>query len=141
MTLQEAAIHLNRSPHTLRRHIKEGKLKANLINNRRYDVSNESIQRYIDEYGMGNQTPVDNVQIDKLINQISKLNEQLIKLQDELIAERQRSDSIIVQLTNQLSQQTRLLEYHQIPWWKRWFRADKRVEYSPTSSTSAMSQR
>ena len=138
MTLQEAATYLHRSPHTLRRHIKEGKLKANLINNK-YDISREAIQCYVTEHGAGEQIPADNMQIDNLVNQISKLNEQLIKLQDELINERQRSDTIIVQLTNQLSQQTRLLEYHKAPWWRRWFGTGKRVEYSPTSPTSPTS--
>ena len=139
MTLQEAATYLNRSPHTLRRHIKEGKLQANLINNRKYDISEEAIQSYVDEHGAGDKIPADNVQVDKLINQINKLNEQLIKMQEELINERQRSDTIIVQLTNQLSQQTRLLEYHKAPWWKRWFGTGKRVEYLPTSPTSPTS--
>lgn len=35
---------------------------------------------------------------------------------------RQRQDVIILQLTRQLDEQTKLLEYHQVPWWKRWFK-------------------
>ncbi|MFQ6042565.1 MAG: hypothetical protein ACE5PV_17050, partial [Candidatus Poribacteria bacterium] len=35
---------------------------------------------------------------------------------------RQRQDTIILHLTRQMEEQTKLLEYHQAPWWKRWFR-------------------
>ena len=35
---------------------------------------------------------------------------------------RQRQDTIILQLTRQLEEQTKLLEYHRAPWWKRWYK-------------------
>jgi len=53
------------------------------------------------------------------------LKEQLEKANQELSETRKRQDTIILQLTRQLENQQNLLEYHQTPFWKRWFRKHK----------------
>ena len=53
------------------------------------------------------------------------LKEQLEKANQELSETRKRQDTIILQLTRQLENQQNLLEYHQTPFWKRWFRKQK----------------
>lgn len=53
--------------------------------------------------------------------QIEEKDKQIASLQGELSESRQRSDTIILQLTRQLEQSQRLLEFHEEPWYKRWF--------------------
>ena len=55
--------------------------------------------------------------------QIENLQNQITTIEDA----RQRSDTIILQLTRQLEQSQRLLEYHQEPWYRKLFRK-KRTE-------------
>lgn len=54
--------------------------------------------------------------------QLEEKDKQIAKLQDELSEASQRHDTIVLQLTRQLEQSQRLLEYHQDPWYRRWFR-------------------
>lgn len=141
MTLQEVATKLNKSPHTIRKHIKDGKLRGQLINNK-YEISEEALIQYSRDNGAGEMPNFDSTDINKLssgvdiLTSINKLTSQIDKLQDELIEERkrvdeerkradeakERSDTLIAQLVAQSTQQARLLEYHQMPFWRRWFR-------------------
>ncbi len=54
--------------------------------------------------------------------EIAELKQEL-RRKDELLEDnRQRQDTIILQLTRQVEQSQRLLEYHQEPWYRRWFK-------------------
>ena len=61
-------------------------------------------------------------QLSEKDGQIKRLQDQVEQLQEELSQVRSRSDTIILQLTRQLEQSQGLLEYHQGPWYRRWFR-------------------
>ena len=54
--------------------------------------------------------------------QISKLQQQMEEMRQDLSEASNRHDTIVLQLTRQLEQSQRLLEYHQDPWYRRWFR-------------------
>ena len=65
----------------------------------------------------------------ELRNQLNKKDEQLDNLQKQLAEKdtaveesRQRTDTIIMQLTRQLEQSQKILTAHQEPWYRRWFR-------------------
>lgn len=60
--------------------------------------------------------------ISVLKTQLQEKDEQIKKLQEQLSDTSQRHDTIVMQLTRQLEQSQRLLEYHQEPWYRRWFR-------------------
>lgn len=60
--------------------------------------------------------------VNYLKDQIEKKDRLLEELRAELDDGRRRSDTIILQLTRQLEQNQRLLEYNRVPWWKRLFR-------------------
>jgi len=57
-------------------------------------------------------------QIEKKDQELGAKNEQIANLQNAA----QQQNAIIMQLSRQLEQSQRLLEYHQLPWWRRWFR-------------------
>jgi len=52
---------------------------------------------------------------------------ELQKANEELSETKKRQDTIILQLTRQMENQQRLLEYHQSPFWRRWFRKRNRA--------------
>lgn len=67
--------------------------------------------------------------ISELRNQLSKKDEQIDNLQKQLAEKdtnvedsRQRTDTIIMQLTRQLEQSQKMLSAHQEPWYRKWFR-------------------
>lgn len=63
-------------------------------------------------------------------NEIVELKQEL-RRKDELLEDnRQRQDTIILQLTRQLEQSQRLLEFHQEPWYRRWFGRYRKEEMS-----------
>ena len=71
--------------------------------------------------------------ISELRNQLSKKDEQIDNLQKQLAEKdttvedsRQRTDTIIMQLTRQLEQSQMMLSAHQEPWYRKWFRKSKR---------------
>ena len=137
MTLKDVAKRLNRSEHTIRRYIQQGRLEAQLVDGK-YDISEEALREYINAY-----TDIDIIHSDEetmhLKSQLEQMTTQMLKLQDELIETqrradeaKQRSDTIIAQLTMQLNQlnerldkHMKLLEYHSLPWWRRMFNVKK----------------
>jgi len=149
MTLQQVAKHLGKSEHTIRRYVQQGKIEATLIEGK-YDITEEALYQYLDDYpdarvGYPNeQLAKKEKEIEELRSQLIKLQDEMIKLQNEMIEERrredearQRSDMIIAHLTRQLEQQNRLLEYHQEPWWRRWFQKGKQRQATLDFSTNA----
>jgi len=55
-----------------------------------------------------------------LQGEVEYLRTQLSQSLASIDEHRQRSDTIIAQLTTQSADQTKLLEYHQRPFWRRW---------------------
>jgi len=114
MTVQEACQRLGKSESTIRRWIRAGKLKATIVDGA-YDIPEVVVNALSDD-----KQPVG---IDQgIIERLRQENEYLKERIRELEGSRERSDTIILQLTRQLEQSQRLLEYHQAPWWRRIFR-------------------
>jgi hypothetical protein len=124
-TLAEAVGVLGVSDRTIRRRIEKGELETKLEGNSRYV--------YIDTIDTLSSAAPDSVSGTALMGQIKSenehLREQVTELQLQLKEERlraddarERQDTLMLQLTRQLEQSQRLLEYSGSPWYRRWFR-------------------
>jgi len=123
-TLSEASATLNISLSTLRRHIDKGKYKTKTEQGRRLVKLTETHYEahYEAHYGVHNETQmkstethneahVDTSELRKQLNsEIQFLREQNTKLTDEISEARTRSDTIIMQLTQQLERTQMQLE-------------------------------
>lgn len=103
------------SERTIRRRIKDGKIQTRMQSGRcevfvTSDMARHTA-RHMARHANDNETP------DALISQLQSENEYL---RAELKSARERSDTIILHLTQQIEQQQRLLEYKKVPWWRRW---------------------
>ena len=75
------------------------------------------------------------VQLQEKDSQIGKLQDQLEQMRNDMAGMRkeaseasERHDTIVLQLARQIEQSQRLLEYHEEPFYRRWFRKRKRPE-------------
>ena len=115
------------SESTLRRRIEQGKIESKLENGRRLVL--------IESDGQMTFTAADAALVEQLQSEVEYIrqdlgrrNEQIAQLEDS----RQRQDTIILQLTRQLEQSQRLLEYNREPFWRRWLlRRRKVTEFEP----------
>jgi len=117
MTIQEACQRLGKSETTVRRWIKQGKLASKMVDGV-YDIPEMAVNDYLNDQSMTRQVEGAD---QPMIDQLKAENEYLKELIQELEDARQRSDTIVLQLTRQLEQSQRLLEYHRDPWYRRWF--------------------
>ncbi len=127
VSMKQACDILDISISTLRRRIDNGEIESRLEGNRRsilihHDTSSDTSTKQ-------EATQTDTSFMEQLKYQIESLQKQLdtregevAKLQEELSQSRERSDTIILQLTRQMEQSQRLLEYNQEPWYRRMFR-------------------
>ena len=119
-TLSEASATLNISLSTLRRHINKGKHKTKTEQGRRLvkltethsephnELHNETQMKFTETH---NEAHVDTSELHKQLNsEIQFLREQNTKLTDEISEARTRSDTIIMQLTQQLERTQMQLE-------------------------------
>ena len=119
-TLSEASATLNISLSTLRRHIDKGKYKTKTEQGRRLvkltethseshnELHNETQMKFTETH---NEAHVDTSELHKQLNsEIQFLREQNTKLTDEISKARTRSDTIIMQLTQQLERTQMQLE-------------------------------
>ena len=111
-TLSEASATLNISLSTLRRHIDKGKYKTKTEQGRRLvkltGFHNETQMKSTETH---NEAHVDTFELHKQLNsEIQFLREQNTKLTDEISEARTRSDTIIMQLTQQLERTQMQLE-------------------------------
>ena len=119
-TLSEASATLNISLSTLRRHIDKGKYKTKTEQGRRLvkltethyeshnELHNETQMKFTETH---NGAHVDTSELHKQLNsEIQFLREQNTKLTDEISEARTRSDTIIMQLTQQLERTQLQLE-------------------------------
>lgn len=118
MTIQETCQRLGKSESTVRRWIRSGKLtatKANGIN----QIPDEEVEAL--SYNMADDRSMTG-EVTGQDELIAELRSEVEYLRQELKDTKERSDTIILNLTRQLEQSQRLLEYKQAPWWRRWFR-------------------
>ena len=114
MIVKEASQALGITERTLRRRISVGSVESKLEEGRRL------VRVIPDEFGseVGSEVGSEG----ELVLQLRAENEYLKRQIQELQDARQRSDTIALQLTRQVEQSQRLLEYHAEPWYRRWFR-------------------
>ena len=120
LTMTDACQTLGISERTLRRRIEQGKIESKLEDGRRLILA--------DSDGQMADTLVDKRLLEQLRSENEYLRDQVTSLQNELNISRERSDTILLQLTRQLEQSQRLLEYHREPFWRRWLRRRKSIE-------------
>ncbi len=131
VSMKQACDILDISISTLRRRIDNGEIESKLEGKRRtilihHDTSSDTSTKQ-------EATQTDTSFTEQLKHQIESLQKQLdtregeaAKLQEELSQSRERSDTIILQLTRQMEQSQRLLEYNQEPWYRRMFRKGRK---------------
>lgn len=145
LTTTEAAESLGISQRHTRELARLGKLKARRDGNKW--LIHKSLSQAVSEVPMGIQSEAGESlrrledQMGYLKDQVEKKDKQIEDLQDRLgeanktLADAtERHDTIVMQLTRQLEQSQRLLEYNQAPWWRRWFRRERREEKGASSS-------
>jgi len=119
ITVSEAARRCRRSDRRIREWIAEGKIEAKK-QGKKWIISAEDLQRFSEVYTV--RPPHEKDDRDRLIEQLQKENE---FLKQELSEASRRSDTIILQLTQQLQSQQKSLEdmrqKQRKPFWKRWF--------------------
>ncbi|MFC1719157.1 hypothetical protein ACFL6S_36230 [Candidatus Poribacteria bacterium] len=132
VSMKQACDTLEISISTLRRRIENRNLESKLEGNRRlvlihHDTSSDTSTKQ-------EATQTDTSFVEQLKYQIESLQKQLdtregevANLQEELSQSRERSDTIILQLTRQMEQSQRLLEYHEEPWYRRMFRKKQKT--------------
>lgn len=111
MTLKEACQRTGKSESTLRRWIKEGKLKAMLVDNGKYDINPADIEKFAKPAQKAKKTePATNTnlidqmttQIDRQVEEIAFLRDELSKQRDEQSEQSKRHDTIVLHMTQQL---------------------------------------
>jgi hypothetical protein len=136
LTVAEARHVLGIAERTLRRRIQKGDIPSKLEDGRRLVLVE------VAESDMPDDMPVAQVDMPgtaALLEHVQRENEllrQQLQEKDRSLEEAhkaateasQRHDTIVLQLTRQLESQQRLLEYHQDPWYRRWFRKKQEVK-------------
>ena len=127
VTVSEASVILGMSERSVRRHIAEGKLEARLDGKKRL----VKVEAEDDRLGILGMTMSDKDALIKwLTNELEEKNKQIDRLQDEIKGNRERSDTIIMKLADELEAQRSILDDHQHkqkrdePFWRRLGRRD-----------------
>ena len=113
---------LDISESTLRRRIDQGKIESKIENGKRLVLIDIDSQTTIRE--------PDIVLVEQLKSEIEYLRQELERKNEQITAfdeGRQRQDTIMLQLTRQIEQSQRMLEYHQTSLWQRIFKRKKSV--------------
>ena len=108
------------SESTLRRRIEQSKIETKTENGRRLVLIDIDSQMTIRE--------PDIVLLEQLKSEIEYLRQELERKNEQITAfdeGRQRQDTIMLQLTRQIEQSQRMLEYHQTSLWQRIFKRKK----------------
>jgi len=139
MTIKEVAEHIGKHNDTIRRAIQSGKLEATKVN-RVWDISDEALSAYMQAQGistdaLGNaegyaQPYAEDMQSimqqlrsenERQREQIADLQEQLREAREELREARQAAEEASHRHDTVMLQMTRLLEYEQLPFWRKLF--------------------
>ena len=118
-TIQEYIGKTGISQATIYRHLKTGKLKSEKVDGTIYIILNDDNKENLFENGLLEQLRTEN---EYLRQQLGQAMETIQHMQEDSEAAKNRSDTIILQLTKEMENQQKLLEYHQEPLWKRLFR-------------------
>ena len=113
---------LDISESTLRRRIDQGKIESKIENGKRLVLIDIDSQTTIREPNI--------VLVEQLKSEIEYLRQELERKNEQITAfdeGRQRQDTIMLQLTRQVEQSQRMLEYHQTSLWQRIFKRKKSV--------------
>ena len=122
MDIKEAAKRLNKSEPTIRRMIKDGRLKATMVNGR-WNISDSDLIDLTNDQSLDQIVIIDQMrrEIDHLRDQIDQKDRQIDQLQQLLM----------VSQTN-LATHQKLLGYYQEPFWKRWFGKKRKMGTAST---------
>jgi len=119
---------LDISESTLRRRIDQGKIKSKVEDGRRLVL--------IEYDGQMTTKEPDKALVDQLKGEIEYLRQELDKRNEQITVleeGRQRQDTIMLQLTRQIEQSQRMLEYHQTSIWQRMFKRRKSLTDQKTN--------
>ncbi len=107
VTVSEASVMLDMSERSIRRYVSDGKLDSKLEGKRRLI----KVEIDDDNSAISGMTMSDkNALIRWLRNELEEKNRQIQRLQDEIRQNRERSDAIIMKLTDELKAQRSTLE-------------------------------
>ena len=110
VTVSEASVMLGMSERTIRRHIANGIIDAKIEHGRRYVAVNSDTDKD-DNIVINDMTETDkNDIVDFLKIELAERNKSIEQLQTELKSVRERSDTIIMKLTQELEAQRRLFQ-------------------------------
>ena len=123
MTLKEACQQTGKSESTLRRWIRDGKLKAKLLDNGKYDIDGTDIEKLVkptktaktNEPAPTLKTDTPTNLIDQMTKQIDSQNGEIAFLRNELSEQSKRHDTLLLQMTQQLDRAHLQLEDKQNP--------------------------
>ena len=139
MTIQEACQRLGKSESTVRRWISTKKLDATKIDGL-WDIPDAAINDYLNDQSPAgsdqandqsdDQSPVGDDQAgdQRILKRLEDENTYLKERIAEMEAARERSDTLMLQMTRQVEQSQRLLEHHQESWFRRVFRKKRGPE-------------
>lgn len=128
MTIQEACQRLGKSESTIRRWIREKKLSAIKVDGI-WSISEEAIHDQSSDQSPEDSDKQWSSDVSKqLVIELRSENEYLKERIQELESSRERADQMVMQMTRQMESQQRLLEYHEDPWYRRWFRKKRMPE-------------
>ena len=117
MTIQDARQRLGKSESTIRRWIREGKLTATKVGGV-WDIGDAAVDALSNDRSPAR---VDQEPEGAVLTQLREENQYLKERIQQLEHARERSDTLMLQLTRQLEQSQRLLDGHREPFWRRWF--------------------
>lgn len=129
LTIQEYIEKTGVSQATVYRHIKAGKLESERVDGILYIIIKYDKNENQNDNGLLDQLKSEN---EYLRQQLSQAMETIKQMQDDSESAKQRSDTIILQLTRELDGQKMLLEHRNKSFWKRLFR--KKKNSSPDNS-------
>lgn len=115
VSVKDAASFRNCSERNILDLIYRGRLEGRK-DGRRWEVLIDFPEDYAEE------VPQSAEVITVLKEQLQEKDKQIDSLQRQLGESSERHDTIVLQMTRQLEQSQRLLEYHQDPWYRRWFK-------------------
>ncbi len=128
MDIKEAARRLGRSVITIRRAIKENKLKASLEGGK-YSIPEDALNEYAlstQEIALTTQSDQEMKHLQKennrLDHEINQLRSQLSEREQQIEYFKERLERLEQLLAMEKRQNQQLLEYQLQPFWRRWFK-------------------
>jgi len=117
LTATGASQALGISERTVRRRANKGLIESKLEKGRRLFLVD------IDRTVTGAATDTSAL-VEQLRSEVEHLKQELDRRNEQI----DQQNMIVMQLTRQLEQSQRLLEYHRDPWYKRWFRKRQKAQ-------------